>query len=110
MANNISIIVYPVKDLDKAKKFYSTYLGTEPYADAPYYVGYKAGDTEVGLDPHGKAVVGYIEVDDIESSLQTLKDAGAKVVMEPKDVAQGLLVAQVEVEGNVMGLRQQPVK
>jgi predicted enzyme related to lactoylglutathione lyase len=108
MANNIKLIVFPVKDLDKAKKFYSTFLGTEPYIDGPYYVGYRLDDREVGLDPNGKAVVSYIDVEDIEASLKTLKDAGAQVVMDSMDVGAGLLVAQVELEGNFLGLRQRP--
>ncbi len=107
MANNVPLIVFPVKDVDKAKKFYSTYLGTEPYADSPYYIGYKVGDQEVGLDPNGLAVISYIDVDDIEASLKTLQEVGANVVKDSADVGGGLLVAQVEVEGNVMGLRQQ---
>jgi predicted enzyme related to lactoylglutathione lyase len=106
MANNIQLIVFPAKDLAKAKKFYNTFLGTEPYVDGDYYVGYKTGDIEVGLDPNGTAVVGYIDVDDIEASLKALKEAGAEVVMDPKDVGGGLLIAQVEIDGNVMGLRQ----
>lgn len=107
MGNAIPLIVFPVKDLEKAKKFYSTYLDTEPYVDGAYYVGYKTGDAEVGLDPNGKAVVSYIDTDDIDASLKTLQKAGAAVTMEPKDVGGGLLVAQVEIEGNTMGLRQQ---
>ena len=106
MANNIQLIVFPVSDVEKAKKFYDTYLGVEPYVDGHYYVGYKVGDLEIGLDPNGKAVVSYIDTDDIEASLKTLKDAGAEVEMEPKDVGGGLTVAQVKIEGNVMGLRQ----
>lgn len=108
MANNIPLIVFPVKDLDKAKSFYNVFLGTEPYADSPYYVGYKVDDLEVGLDPHGQSIVTYTDTDDINARLEELKSAGAEVVMEPKDVAEGLLVAQVQVDGNVLGLRQQP--
>ncbi len=110
MANNIPLIVYPVKDLEKAKKFFDTYLGTQPYADTAYYVGYKVGDQEVGLDPNGTAVISYIDVDDIEVSLKALQDAGATVVKDSNDVGGGLLVAQVEVEGSTLGLRQQPQK
>lgn len=109
MANNIQLIVFPVKDTDKAKKFYGAFLGTEPYVDGAYYVGYKVGDIEVGLDPNGKAVISYIDTDDIKASLKTLQAAGAEVVMEPKDVGGGLLVAQVkDADGNVVGFRQQP--
>jgi predicted enzyme related to lactoylglutathione lyase len=106
MANNIQLTVFPVKDLDKAMKFYNTYLGIEPYADSAYYVGYKVGNIEVGLDPNGTAVISYIDVDDIEASLKTLQEAGAEVVKGSTDVGGGLLIAQVEIEGNVMGLRQ----
>lgn len=109
MPKKVPLIVFPVKDLEKAKKFYSTYLETEPYCDADYYVGYKVDGLEVGLDPHGKSVVSYVDVDDIASSIKALKEVGAEVVMESKDVGEGLLVAQVEIEGNIMGLRQ-PVK
>jgi hypothetical protein len=28
-------------------------LGVAPYVDAPYYVGFKVGELEVGLDPNG---------------------------------------------------------
>jgi predicted enzyme related to lactoylglutathione lyase len=106
MANNIPLIVYPAKDLDKTKKFFNTYLGTEPYVDGAYYVGYKLDDREVGLDPNGNAVISYINVDDIEASLTTLQDVGAKVIKDSTDVGGGLLIAQVEIDGSVLGLRQ----
>lgn len=109
MANNIPLIVYPAKDLDKTKKFFNTYLGTEPYVDGAWYVGYKLDDREVGLDPNGTAVISYIDTDDIETSLKALQEMGAKVVKEPTDVGGGLLVAQAELDGNVLGLRQ-PVR
>jgi len=107
MANNIPLIVFPVKDIDKAKKFYTTFLEIDPYVDGEYYVGYKLNGLEVGLDPNGTAVISYIDVDNIEISLKTLQDAGAKVIKDSTDVGGGLLIAQVEIEGNVMGLRQQ---
>jgi predicted enzyme related to lactoylglutathione lyase len=110
MANQVKLVVYPAKDLDKAKKYFDTFLGTQPYVDGDWYVGYKAGDLEIGLDPNGKSVVCYIDTDDIEASLKALKDAGAEVVMQPKDVGGGLQVAQVEQGGNVLGLRMQPKK
>jgi len=108
MANAPALIVYPVKDLTKAKQFFSAFLGTEPYADSPYYVGYRTDDREVGLDPNGTAVVAYIDVTDIAAALRTLQNAGGTVIMEPKDVAKGLMIAQVALEDNVLGLRQQP--
>ena len=108
MAKDIQLIVFPVNGSDKAKQIYNAFLGTEPYVDGAYYVGYKLDDREVGLDPNGKAVVSHVNVDDVEVSLKTLKDAGAEVVMDTKHVGGGLRVAQVQVDGNVLGLRQQP--
>jgi hypothetical protein len=54
MAQNIKLIVYPVKDVEKAKAFFSKFLDAEPYVASPYYVGYKVGNLEVGLDPNLK--------------------------------------------------------
>ena len=107
MENPVKHIVFPVKDLDMAKKIYGTFLGVEPYVDSPYYVGYKVGGMEVGLDPHGQAVVSYIDTMDIKASIAELEAAGAMLQMEPKDVGGGLLIAQVkDADGNMLGLRQ----
>jgi predicted enzyme related to lactoylglutathione lyase len=109
LAQNIKLIVYPVKDLERAKALYGKFLGVKPYVDAPYYVGYKLNDLEVGLDPNGKELVAYIDVADIKSYLQTLVDAGATMHQDVKDVGGGLLIAQVkDANGNVLGLRQSP--
>lgn len=109
MAQDIKLIVYPVSDLEAAKTFYGKFLGVEPYVDEAYYVGYKLNDLEVGLDPNGQAVIGYIQVADIKSELQALVDAGATTHQESKDVGGGLLIAQVkDTNGNILGLRQPP--
>ena len=47
----VRTIIYPVKDLAQAKMRFRTLLGVEPYADQPYYVGFRVGDQEFGLDP-----------------------------------------------------------
>ena len=108
MANDIKLIVFPVKDADKAKTLYTTFLGVAPYVDGEYYVGYKVGDLEVGLDPNGKNVVTYIDVDDIQSSLKELEAAGFELHMDAKNVGGGLLVGRVkDADGNNLGLRQQ---
>jgi predicted enzyme related to lactoylglutathione lyase len=110
MARNIKVIVYPVKDIEKAKTFFTKFLETEPYVASPYYVGYRIGDFEVGLDPNSKiGPIAYTDVLDIKSSLQTMIQAGAVIVQDIKDVAMGLLIAQVkDTDGNVVGFRQQP--
>ncbi len=109
MAQNIKLIVYPVTDIEKAKAFYGTFLDVEPYVEGPYYVGYRVGDQEVGLDPNSKiGPIAYTDVTDIRSSLQTMVTVGAEVVQEVRNVGGGLLKAQVkDADGNVVGLRQQ---
>jgi predicted enzyme related to lactoylglutathione lyase len=107
-------VLYPVKNLDKAKALFSTLLGIEPHADAPYYVGFSVSGTEVGLVPsgHDQGMTGpvpFFEVDDISATLGALQGAGAMVVQEPTDVGGGLLVAKVsDADGNDIGLRQPP--
>jgi len=111
MTEGIKTFIYPVKDIAKAKTLYSTLLGKEPYADAPYYVGYKVGDQEIGLDPNGhkEGMTGYYEVDDIKKSLRLLLDAGAQVQQEVRDVGGGKLIASVkDADGNIIGLMQSP--
>ena len=110
MANNIQLIVFPAKDLDKAKNFYNAFLGTQPYVDSAYYVGYKVGDEEVGLDPNSTVgPIVYTDVQDMKSSLKAMTEVGAEIVQDAKDVGGGLLIAQVkDAGGNVVGFRQQP--
>ncbi len=109
MARNIKLLVYPVNDVEKAKAFYGKFLDVEPYVSSPYYVGYRVGDQEIGLDPHsGAGPIAYADVKDIKSSLQTMTEVGAVIVQDVKDVGGGLLIAQVkDADGNVVGLRQQ---
>jgi predicted enzyme related to lactoylglutathione lyase len=48
-------------------------------------------------------------VDDIQSSLQQLVDAGAQVHQAVHDVGGGLLVATIkDADNNIIGLRQSP--
>ena len=110
MTPSIELIVYPVKDIEKAKSFYGKFLGVEPYVEGPYYVGYRVGEQEVGLDPNSKVgPIGYTDVEDIKSSLQAMTEVGAEIIQDVKDVGGGLLIAQVkDADGNVVGLRQQP--
>src|ERR1700730_763245 len=50
MNQGMQPLVLPVKDLAGAETLYGTLLDTEAYADSPYYVGFKVGDQEIGLD------------------------------------------------------------
>jgi predicted enzyme related to lactoylglutathione lyase len=114
MPQGIQLLVYPVTDLAKVKPLYRKLLGVEPYVDEAYYVGFRIGDQEIGLDPQGHhkgmtGPVGYWGVNDIRKSLRQLLDAGAKVQQEVQDVGGGKLIALVnDAHGNVIGLIQSP--
>ncbi len=109
MTYNIKLLVYPVKDIEKAKAFYGKFLDAEPYVAGNYHVGYRVGEMEVGLDPNSKiGPIAYVDVEDIKSSLQAMVEAGAEIVQDVKGVGGGLLIAQVkDANGNVVGLRQE---
>jgi predicted enzyme related to lactoylglutathione lyase len=112
MTHGVKTIIVPVRDLAAAKTLYRTVLGVEPYADEPYYVGFRFGDQEIGLDPNGHnhgmtAPVGYCHVDDAAASLSRAVDAGWRTRQDVKDVGGGGLAAIVEdTDGNVLGFLQ----
>jgi predicted enzyme related to lactoylglutathione lyase len=110
MSEGIRSVVYPVKDLAKAKAFYSGLFGVEPNADTPYYLGFNVGGQDVGFDPNGHkdGATVYYKVANIEASLKSLTDAGAKVIQPVKDIGGGGMIASVrDVDGNLVGLMQQ---
>src|ERR1700692_2236224 len=114
MNEGIKQFNYPVKDIARAKALYSKLLGIEPYMDAAYYVGFRVGDQEIGLDPNGHnqgmtGPVGYFHLSGIKHSLQALLDAGAQVQQEVKDLGGGKLIATVkDADSNIIGLLQFP--
>jgi predicted enzyme related to lactoylglutathione lyase len=109
MSEGVKTIIYPVSDPARGKAMFSSLLGIEPYVDQPYYIGYKVGDQDIGLDPNGHrhGATPYFEVEDIDAALKGLVDAGAEVQQEPHDVGGGLLIAVLkDGDGNIIGLRQ----
>ncbi|WP_328504310.1 glyoxalase [Streptomyces sp. NBC_00457] len=114
MTAGVNTIIYPVKDIARAKALFSALLEVEPYADEPYYVGFKAAGQDVGLDPNGHAKgmtgpVPYWTVTDIRSRLAALLDAGAELLQDVNDVGGGRLIAFVkDADGNLVGLLQDP--
>ncbi|MFK4153619.1 VOC family protein [Streptomyces fungicidicus] len=112
MSDGLKTIVYPVKDLAPAKALFRALLGVEPYADEPYYAGFRTGTHEIGLDPqgHAKGMTGpvpYWIVADIRRSLAELLKAGAEPLQDVQDVGGGTLIASVrDRDGNPVGLFQ----
>jgi predicted enzyme related to lactoylglutathione lyase len=114
MPPQLNTVLYPVKDLEKAKVTFTALFGVEPHVDSKYYVGYEVDGHEIGLIPNGhdQGMSGpepYYDVEDINATLAALQAAGAVVEQEPTDVAAGLLVAKVrDTDGNLIGVKQPP--
>jgi predicted enzyme related to lactoylglutathione lyase len=112
MTAGLNTIIYPVKDIARAKALFSALLETEPYADEPYYVGFKDAGQDVGLDPNGHSrgmtgPVPYWHVTDIRARLAALLDAGAELLQDVTDVGGGKLIASVkDADGNLIGITQ----
>ena len=109
MNKGIKTVIYPVKDVNQSKTTFRKLLGVEPYADQPYYVGFKVNDQDIGLVPTspGAGMTAFYHVDDIKDSLQILVDAGAEIIQDIKNVGGGRLIASVkDTDGNIIGLVQ----
>ena len=85
-----------------------------PAMDEPYYVAFRSGGQDIGLNPNGhregmSGPVNYWHVDDIEKALKTLRAEGAVDQQVVTNVGGGKLVASVkDADGNVVGLMQVP--
>jgi predicted enzyme related to lactoylglutathione lyase len=109
MNKGIKTVLYPAKDINHAKTLFRKLLGVEPYADQPYYVGFKVGDQDIGLVPNNPeaGMTAFFHVDDIKNSLQILVDADAKIIQDIKNVGGGRLIASVkDKDSNIIGLIQ----
>ena len=109
MNKGVKTIIYPTKDINQAKTIFRKLLEVEPYADQPYYVGFKVGDQDIGLvpgNPEG-GMTAFYHVDDIKASLQILVKAGAEILQDVKNVGGGRLIASAkDKDSNIIGLIQ----
>ncbi len=105
--------IYKVSDIEKAKKWYSDFLGFEPYFDEPFYVGFNVAGYELGLQPEEElqstekadSVITYWGVENVSESYQALISLGAKPHEEPNEVGGGIIVASLKDPwANIIGL------
>ena len=109
MNQGIKTVIYPVKDITQAKTLFTTFLEVAPYADQPYYVGFRINGQDIGLVPDSPeaGTTAFYHVDDIKQSLQVLLDADAEIIQNIKNVGGERLIASVkDKDGNIIGLIQ----
>jgi catechol 2,3-dioxygenase-like lactoylglutathione lyase family enzyme len=107
---------YQVRDLEKAKAWYSDVLGLQPYFDQPFYVGFNVGGYELGLVPdahchtsRAASGIAYWGVEDAQAEFKRLLDLGATGQEPVQDVGGGILIGSVyDPFGNVLGIIQNP--
>src|SRR4051812_28362075 len=94
--------IYKVPDLAKAKAWYSTVFGIEPYFDEPFYVGFNVGGFELGLDPDvsdqnpgGGGALSYWGVTDIAATMKALEGMKVTVKTPAQEVGEGIRVGSV---------------
>ncbi|HEX8288436.1 MAG TPA: VOC family protein [Pyrinomonadaceae bacterium] len=115
MFQGLRTVIYHVDNLEKAKAWYTEVLGTKPYFDQPFYVGFNIGGFELGLDPDmsgvskGNNAVAYWGVKDADASYKRMLELGAKKHSDVYDVGSGVRVATVtDPFGNVFGIIENP--
>ncbi|HVZ96650.1 MAG TPA: hypothetical protein VG847_07230 [Chitinophagaceae bacterium] len=109
MNKGIKIVLYPVKDITQATALFRKFLGVDPYAEQPYYAGFKVNDQDIGLVPHNPegGIAAFYHVDNIKDSLQILIDGGAHIIQDIKNVGGGRQIASVrDKDANIIGLVQ----
>jgi predicted enzyme related to lactoylglutathione lyase len=107
--------IYKVADMDAAKQWYSQILGTEPYFDEPFYIGFNVAGYELGLQPDEKneakidGVITYWGVNNVNETFDELLKVGATIYESPTEVGGGIIVAAVKDPwDNVFGIIYNP--
>ena len=111
MFKKLRTVIYHVEDLNKAKAWYKTITGIDPYFDEPFYVGFDINGYELGLDPDttgvepGNYSVAYWLVEDIPTSVDRLIANNASLLSPVTQVGEGIQVAVLKDPfGNAIGL------
>lgn len=109
-------VIYKGAYLARAKAWYSEMFEIAPYFDEPFYVGFRVGGFELGLDPDVTTQAAgpggstaYWGVGDLAGTLVSLVARGVAIRNELQDVGGGILVATIEDPfGNSIGLIENP--
>jgi catechol 2,3-dioxygenase-like lactoylglutathione lyase family enzyme len=116
MLLGLRTVIMKVPDLARAKAWYTDTLGTPPYFDEPFYVGFQHGGFELGLDPdlkkRGPGAGGscaYWGVKDLAAALKQLGAKGVDIAVPLQEVGGDIKVATIrDPFGNEIGLIENP--
>jgi catechol 2,3-dioxygenase-like lactoylglutathione lyase family enzyme len=105
-------VIYPAPDLAAAKIWWTAFLGTPPYFDEPFYVGFNQSGYELGLLPDADPSAGalaYWGVDDVAEAVAAAIQAGALEHSPASDVGDGIITATVSTpSGSIVGFIYNP--
>lgn len=96
------------------KKFWETVTGVKPYADTPYYVGFRIDGIDLGLDPNAAKQglnfpVSYWNVVNVQEAAKQLIEGGATTFAAIKDVGGGMMMGTFkDPSGNIFGIIDNP--
>lgn len=107
---------YHTPDLEKARQWYASVLGFEPYFAEPFYVGFNVNGYELGLVPDSQdgppgpgGATPYWGVKDAAAAVEQLIQLGAKPKSPVQDVGGGIKIASVQDPfGNTLGVIENP--
>lgn len=113
MIMGLRTAIYPVADLQKARQWYESVLGQDPYFDQPFYVGFNVGGFELGLVPDGQSGTSGAYpmwgTENAEAELARLIELGATLLEPVTDVGEGIRVASVtDPFGNRFAIIENP--
>ena len=121
MLRGLTTVSIFADDLEAAQAWYTDLLGIEPYFHVPgAYYEFRIGDYqhELGIidrrfapagagGPQGQVV--YWHVDDVEATLERLRELGATVFEDVRDRGHGFVTATVvDPFGNLLGVMTNP--
>ena len=105
-------VIYAVADLDASKAWWTGLLGTPPYFDEPFYVGFEVGGYELGLLPDGDPGDGalvYWGVPDVQAAVDAAVARGAEVHVPAAEVGDDIVTATVRTpQGEIVGFIYNP--
>ncbi len=105
-------VIYPAVDLPAAKKWWSDFLGFDPYFDEPFYVGFNVAGYELGLLPDADPADGaltYWGVDDVSDAVKASLAAGATEYSPATEVGDGIITGSIRtLQGSIVGFIYNP--